>query len=137
MKKYRPVAAVIVERNGKYLLVRKPRKENAWQFPQGGVDEGESLVQAAQRELREECGSELRVKISSEKKGDYQYDFPSDFLRHHGEFAGAMVSFFPAKWGSGEPTVDNEEIVEARWYGMDEVRSLVEEKYWEVVEGML
>lgn len=137
MKKYRAVAAVIVERNGKYLLVRKPRKENAWQFPQGGVDAGETFVEAAKRELAEECGSALQVEISSKKKGDYQYDFPSDFVRHHGEFAGAKVSFFAAKWVSGEPTVDNEEIVEARWCGMDEVRSLVEKKYWEVVEGML
>ena len=28
-----------------YLLVKKPRQRFSWQFPQGGIDPGESLVQ--------------------------------------------------------------------------------------------
>jgi len=28
-----------------YLLVKKPRREHAWQMPQGGVEEGESLLE--------------------------------------------------------------------------------------------
>lgn len=137
MKKYRPVAAIIVQRGAQWLLVRKPRKDNAWQFPQGGVDAGEILIEAAKRELAEECGLELQVNISSDTVGEYQYDFPSDFLRHHGEFVGARVSFFKAKYISGEPEVDNSEIVEARWCKKEEIQNLVEKKYWEVVEAIL
>jgi 8-oxo-dGTP pyrophosphatase MutT (NUDIX family) len=137
MKKYRSVAAIIVERENQYLLVRKPRKSHAWQFPQGGVDEGETFLEAAKRELAEECGGDLQVEILSNKVAEYQYDFPSDFLRHHGEFAGASVTFFKAKYISGEPEVDNSEIVEARWCEKEEIQNLVEKKYWEVVKGML
>jgi 8-oxo-dGTP pyrophosphatase MutT (NUDIX family) len=133
MKKYRSVAAIAVEREGKWLLVRKPRKENAWQFPQGGVDEGESFVQAAERELREECGANLKIKFSPEPVAEYRYDFPADFLRHNGEFLGANVLFFQAKHISGEPKVDNEEIVEARWCTQKEIKDLVEEEYWEIL----
>ena len=50
MKNYRSVSAIVLERSfeseKKYLLVRKPRKSHAWQFPQGGVDEGETLLEA-------------------------------------------------------------------------------------------
>ncbi len=137
MKNYRPVAAISVEREGKCLLVRKPRKENAWQFPQGGVDKGETFLQAAERELKEECGANLKIKISPECITEYRYDFPADFLRHHGEFAGANVKFFHAKYISGEPEVDTKEIVEARWCFPEEIQKLVEKEYWEVVKEIV
>lgn len=134
MKKYRPVAAIVVERKGKYLLVRKPRADHAWQFPQGGVDIGETLVEAAMRELSEECGYDLSVEIIPEQVGEYRYAFPDDFVRHDGKFSGARVVFFKAKYISGEPKVDGEEIVEARWCSKKEIESLVNESYWEVVK---
>jgi len=39
-----------------YLIVKKPRAENAWQFPQGGFKRGESL--------REVCGSQPRASCA-------------------------------------------------------------------------
>ncbi len=134
MNTYRPVAALAVKREDQWLLVRKPRKDHAWQFPQGGVDEGESLMHAAQRELMEECGPDLRVNVFPEPAAEYQYDFPADFLRHHGEFQGAHVTFFYAQWIVAEPVIDNEEVVEARWCTPEEVRELVVPEYWAVVE---
>ncbi len=137
MKKYRPVAAIAVQKKEQWLLVRKPRKENAWQFPQGGVDRGETFVNALTRELAEECGFGLQVDLLSDKVAEYQYDFPADFLRHHGEFGGARVVFFKASWISGESEVDNEEIIESRWCQKGEIKNLVEKKYWEVVKIFL
>ncbi len=137
MKKYRAVAAIIVSQGNKYLLVRKPRKDNAWQFPQGGVDEGESLIQAAQRELQEECGQDLRVTISSQSIGEYEYLFPESFTRHFGEYDGAHVVFFQAEWIDGAVEIDNNEIVESRWCRREGIKNLVEKKYWEVVKKFL
>ena len=142
MKKYRSVATIILERDieneKKYLLVRKPRKYHAWQFPQGGVDNGETFLDAARRELKEECGDELQIKfISEEAVGEYQYDFPSGFKRHDEDILGARVMFFSAKWVSGEAVVDENEIVEARWVTKRDIEELVEREYWEVIEGLL
>ncbi len=43
------------------LLVHRPRYDD-WSFPKGGVDEGESLEQAAVREVKEETGIECRIR---------------------------------------------------------------------------
>jgi 8-oxo-dGTP diphosphatase len=58
----RVVAAVIV-RNGSYLLGRRPvekRHGGLWEFPGGKLDPGESVVDAARRELHEELALEVR-----------------------------------------------------------------------------
>jgi len=54
-----PVVAAVIHREGRYLLGRRPlakRHGGLWEFPGGKVDEGESLMDAARRELREELG---------------------------------------------------------------------------------
>lgn len=53
----RTVIAAVIERNGAFLLCRRPldkRHGGLWEFPGGKVEEGETLLQAAQRELEEE-----------------------------------------------------------------------------------
>jgi len=62
------------------LLLHKPRKKDEWQLPQGGVEAGESIEQAALRELMEEAGiADVRVIGTSPEK--YKYDFPASFRR--------------------------------------------------------
>ena len=39
-----------------YLLVKKPRREHAWQMPQGGVEEGESLLEVGSTPVSVCCG---------------------------------------------------------------------------------
>lgn len=68
-----------------YLLVKKPRDEHAWQFPQGGLKKkkGETVPQGALRELLEECGQDLKVRLIDETNAAtiYQYDFPPEFIK--------------------------------------------------------
>ena len=57
----RVVAAVIV-RDGKYLVCQRPlhkRHGGLWEFPGGKLEDGESLLEAAQRELAEELQVEV------------------------------------------------------------------------------
>ena len=56
-KEYRKNVALILERrSGKILICQRSDCENSWQFPQGGVDEGEKHEEALKREVKEELG---------------------------------------------------------------------------------
>ncbi|MCJ7586154.1 MAG: A/G-specific adenine glycosylase [Anaerolineales bacterium] len=58
------VTAAIIERDGKYLLARRPQKGllgGLWEFPGGKVEAGESLESALHREIHAELGMAIRV----------------------------------------------------------------------------
>jgi len=59
------VGAVIFNPRGQVLVLERADVPGAWQLPQGGLDEGETPVQAARREAEEETGipaSALRLR---------------------------------------------------------------------------
>lgn len=144
----RTVSASIIKRTlgveDLYLVVQKPRKENAWQFPQGGVDEGENPLKAAGRELMEECGTDIHVKyLGGRPLGSYKYFFPGDFQRwqeKHGTEAkvwlGAKVSFYYADYIDGEVEVDGEELIDHKWLRWDEIQEIVSPSYWDAIKDL-
>lgn len=69
-----------------FAAQRVGEKNNYWQMPQGGVDEGEDLLAAALRELREETGV-TSVRMLKEHAGWLKYDFPPEVLDN-----------WPAQW---------------------------------------
>lgn len=53
------VVAAVIERDGRFLVCQRPahkRHGNLWEFPGGKLEDGESIQEAAQRELAEELG---------------------------------------------------------------------------------
>lgn len=79
---FRPnVGIVICNRLGQ-LLWAKRIGQSAWQFPQGGIKEEESLEQALYRELDEEVGlSEHDVRILHRTDDWLHYRLPKNFIR--------------------------------------------------------
>lgn len=77
------------------LIVHKPRKHDAWQIPQGGIEEGETVEEAAARELREETGIALREGETFTVHPDfYQYDYPEGFKRSQKpKYSGQHLQF--------------------------------------------
>lgn len=78
LPEYRPnVGVVLFHPDGRVWLGKRAGTPppHDWQFPQGGVDEGESLDEAARRELAEETGA-VSVTYLGRTDGWVTYDFP-------------------------------------------------------------
>src|SRR5437879_11417902 len=56
------VVVTIVNPQEELLLLESPRRAGLWEPVNGAVDEGETLLGAALREVREEAGPDLRVR---------------------------------------------------------------------------
>lgn len=79
---YRANVGIVVCNNKKKVLWAKRTNEDAWQFPQGGINEGESPKEAMFRELKEEVGLEpSHVEIIARTKDWLRYDVPKNWIR--------------------------------------------------------
>lgn len=108
---YRPcVGLVVMNAAGKVFAGQRiDNPGDAWQMPQGGVDEGETPVQAALRELGEETGiREGSVEILAETSGWFPYDLPHELVPKlwKARFRGQTQKWFLLKF-NGEDTEIN------------------------------
>jgi len=77
---YRPnVGVMLVDRRGLVFAGRRTGTADAWQMPQGGIDEGEGVRDAALRELREEVGTD-RAVVLAECPDWLTYDLPPELV---------------------------------------------------------
>jgi putative (di)nucleoside polyphosphate hydrolase len=79
---YRPnVGIVICNRQGQVMWARR-YGQHSWQFPQGGINPGESAEQAMYRELFEEVGlSRKDVRILASTRNWLRYKLPKRLVR--------------------------------------------------------
>ncbi|WP_170364701.1 RNA pyrophosphohydrolase [Ruegeria arenilitoris] len=110
---YRPcVGLMLMNDQGKIFVgQRNDRFEDAWQMPQGGVDEGESPRAAALRELQEEIGvTPDLVEIVAETDGWLPYDLPHDVVPHiwKGRFRGQEQKWFLLRFLGTDDQIDIE-----------------------------
>lgn len=80
------VGIIITDGHQKLLWARRLGSQNAWQFPQGGIGDNETPLEAMYRELKEELGIDASdVKLLAESKHWLRYRLPERFLRHDEE----------------------------------------------------
>ena len=98
-QRYRPcVGILLINKAGNLFVGERLDTPNAWQMPQGGINAGESAVEAAIRELREETGI-YKAELLGIDKTWRTYDLPKRITRQAWgrEFCGQAqiwTSFF-------------------------------------------
>lgn len=114
------VAAVIVNEKQQILMIeayRYPTDSIEWEIPSGGIDQGETVLEAAKREAFEETGYEV---------GDLE----------------PVYSFYPSNGNSNQrfhvvyckavrklsETYDLNEVKGFRWFGLDDIRRMIKNR---------
>lgn len=78
------VGIVLVNGRGAVFWGRRVGNHDAWQFPQGGINSGESPEQACYRELEEEVGlNQQDVELLDVTRGWLRYRLPHRYVRHN------------------------------------------------------
>ena len=113
---------IIVLNNQNQVFVGK-RKDNPgdrWQMPQGGVDKGESYINAMKRELFEET-SIKSIKIVKEVDRIYEYELPDKLVGiiWKGKFRGQKQKWFITKFLGNDNEINlntkHPEFIDWKW----------------------
>jgi putative (di)nucleoside polyphosphate hydrolase len=116
------VGIILVGPENRLFLARRIGQD-AWQFPQGGIQKNETIQQALYRELYEEVGLSIKdVEIVACSRYWLKYRLPPKFIRHDTQpvCVGQKQKWFMLRLLSDEESVrlnctDTPEFDEWRW----------------------
>jgi putative (di)nucleoside polyphosphate hydrolase len=136
MDEYRPCVGIVVfNKAGQVFIGHRNNAigEYVWQFPQGGIDDGENPADAALRELQEETGIVSTLVTPLGQIDDWLfYDFPTDFK--HSEKArgkrGQRQRWFAYRFNGHDEQIDlfaddHVEFSAWRWGTLDDAHQLI------------
>jgi putative (di)nucleoside polyphosphate hydrolase len=130
---YRPcVGVMLLNRAGQALVARRiDTPGDAWQMPQGGIDDGETPLQAAWREMHEEIGTDKAVLLG-ESRAWLRYELPGALARRMwgGRYCGQEQKWFAFCFTGtdGDIRLDHHnppEFSEWRWAELAELPRLI------------
>ncbi len=122
-KNYRPCVGIVLIKNGLIFAgQRLDYKSDAWQMPQGGIEQNETPIKAAVRELKEETGIKKKhIRVILETKNWINYDLPKDLIPKlwNGKFVGQKQKWFAMEFLGSDGDIDintkNPEFLSWRW----------------------
>ena len=111
---------VLNKENQVFVGKRKDNPGDKWQMPQGGVDKGESYINAMKRELFEET-SIKNIKILKEIDRIYEYELPDNLVGiiWKGKFRGQKQKWFITKFLGEDSEINlntkHPEFIDWKW----------------------
>ena len=139
---FRPNVGIVLSNSiGQVLWARRVGGQDAWQFPQGGIRENESVEAALFRELFEEVGLVAEdVEVLARTRDWLRYRLPRRMRRYNSSpgFQGQKQKWFLLRMlgddtrvqmdGSAKPEFDSWRWV-SYWYPLDQVVSFKRDVY--------
>ena len=115
------VGVIVLNRNNLVFVgKRKDNPVDKWQMPQGGVDKGESFINAMKRELEEETGIK-NIKVLKELNNMFEYELPENLVGiiWKGKFRGQKQKWFITKFVGDDSEINlksrHQEFIDWKW----------------------
>ena len=125
------VGIVVLNRENKVFVgKRKDNPTDKWQMPQGGIDNGESVIQAMRRELKEETSIE-NIEVLEELKDWTEYELPDYLLGKiwKGKYKGQKQKWFIVRFLGKDSEIDlnteKPEFIEWRWLNVEKLPNVI------------
>lgn len=121
-----PAAGGVVIRNEKLLFIFRNEK---WDLPKGKIDKGETVKEAAIREVEEECGI-TGHRITKELPSTFHI-FKSPYKKTLGQWILKQTFWFEMEYSGTENGIPEtkENITEIRWFGKHELNEVLANIY--------
>jgi putative (di)nucleoside polyphosphate hydrolase len=114
--------------NQAFVGKRLDYQSQAWQMPQGGIDDGEDPTTAALRELQEETGIDPKLVTIERITDDWiAYDLPADVIGKFwsGKYRGQEQKWFRLRFHGTDTAVnidtEHPEFSEWKWMDLDQL----------------
>lgn len=129
---YRPcVGIMLINGDGNVFVGRRiDQTVEGWQMPQGGIDDGETPVEAGLRELEEEIGTRKAVFLR-EMSGWLAYDLPHHLLgvALHGRYRGQRQKWIAMRFIGEDSDINiataEPEFGQWKWLAMEALPRLI------------
>ena len=121
---------VLNKQNKIFVGKRKDNPIDKWQMPQGGVNEGEELIQAMKRELKEETGIK-NIRILKEINGWSEYELPANLLGKiwRGKYRGQKQKWFIVRFIGKDNEINlntgRPEFIEWQWIDVERLTGVI------------
>lgn len=137
-KSYRKAVFIVVykieDKNIFYLILKRIKHWKGFEFPKGGIDDGEGEIDAVKRETLEETG--LKIKKITNHKIMGKYKYPRGFPDRNG-IIGQTYSLYSAEVYPGKVKIDTHEHDGYEWLSYSSAQKKISKQSQKMCIGIV